>query len=137
VFRRADRTFRVMADQLQTAVNDAGFEIDIIRRRAIGDDPHPLPMSDDEDDFWAVQVDQGGKISGSRKFEHLVIAASGEMAMMKTLHPLDFIRLKKELGARPGRDPHKAPKDKLQARLVQQLWDDYLKQIEPSPAGPP
>jgi hypothetical protein len=61
VFRKADPTFRVMRDRLQTAVNDDGFEIDIIRRQAVDGDPHPLPMSDDQDDFRAVQVDQGGR----------------------------------------------------------------------------
>ena len=33
VLQKADPSFRVMRDQLQTAVNDDGFEIDIIRRR--------------------------------------------------------------------------------------------------------
>lgn len=127
VLRKADPTFRVKRDQLQTAVNDMGFEIDIIRRQARGDDPHPLRMSDEEDDFWAVQVDQGEKLASSRRFEHVVVAANGEMAMMRTLHPLDFIRLKQELAQRPGRDPHKAPKDRLQAQVVQELWDRYLR----------
>lgn len=45
VLRKADPTFRVKRDQLQTAVNDGGFEIDIIRRQAAGDDPHPMRMS--------------------------------------------------------------------------------------------
>lgn len=127
VLRKADPTFRVKRDQLQTAVNDTGFEIDIIRRQARGDDPHPLRMSDEEDDFWAVQVDQGEKLASSRRFEHVVVAANGEMAMMRTLHPVDFIRLKQELAQRPGRDPHKAPKDRLQAQVVQELWDRYLR----------
>jgi hypothetical protein len=118
-----------MPDQLQTAVNDAGFEVDIIRRQASGEDPHPLRMSDDEDDFWAVQVDQGEKLASGRKFEHLVVAANGEMAMMRTLHPLDFIRLKLQLAERPGRDPLKAPKDRLQAQVVQELWEKYLRHL--------
>ncbi|MEJ8837544.1 GSU2403 family nucleotidyltransferase fold protein [Ramlibacter sp. AN1133] len=136
VFRRADPTFKVKSDQLQTAVNDPGFEIDIIRRYATAGDPHPLRMSDDENDFWAVQADQGEQLASSRKFEHLVIAPTGEMAMMRTLHPLDFVRLKLQLAQRPGRDPHKAPKDRLQARVVQELWDGYLQHLE-RPEEPP
>ena len=130
VFRRADPTFQVLPTQLQTAVNDAGFEIDIIRRMAQGRDPHPLRMSDDEDDFWAVQADQGDKLASGRKFESMVVAATGEMALMRTVHPLDFVRLKRELAARPGRDPLKAPKDRLQAEVVQQLWEEYLRHLE-------
>lgn len=130
IFRRADPTFRVVRDRLQTAVNDAGFEIDIIRRRATGKDPHPMRMSDDEDDFWAVQADQGGSLGSGRKFEHLVVAANGEMATMRTVHPSEFARLKLELSTRTGRDPLKAPKDRLQAEVVQVLWDRYLQHLE-------
>lgn len=130
VFRRADPTFRVVRDRLQTAVNDAGFEIDIIRRRATGKDPHPMRRSDDEDDFWAVQADQGGSLGSGRKFEHLVVAANGEMATMRTVHPSEFARLKLELSTRTGRDPLKAPKDRLQAEVVQVLWDRYLQHLE-------
>jgi hypothetical protein len=129
VFRKADPTFRVMRDQLQTAVNDDGFEIDIIRRQATEGDPHPLRMSDDEDDFWAAQVDQSEKLASGRKFENLVVAANGEMATMRTLHPSDFVRLKAELSKRPGRDLLKAPKDRLQAMVAQELWDKYLQHL--------
>ncbi len=126
VLKKADPTFRVMRDQLQTAVNDDGFEIDIIRRRAVQGDPHPLQMSDNEDDFWAVQIDDGDKLTAGRKFEQLVVAANGEMASMRTLHPLDFVRLKLKLSTLPGRDPLKAPKDRLQADVVQGLCDEFL-----------
>lgn len=130
VLQKADPSFKVMSDQLQTAVNDAGFEIDIIRRKAKDGDPHPLHMSDDENDFWAAQIDQGERIASGRRYEQLVVATNGEMALMRTLHPLDFIRLKRELADRPGRDPAKAPKDRLQAQVAQQLWDDYLGAME-------
>ncbi|WP_048440506.1 GSU2403 family nucleotidyltransferase fold protein [Caenimonas sp. SL110] len=130
ILRKADPTFKVMRNQLQTAVNDDGFEIDVIRRKATGDDPHPMLMSEDEDDFWAVQIADGDKIASGRRFEQLVIGVSGEMAMMRTLHPLDFIRLKQRLSKLKGRDPQKAPKDRLQAKVVQQLWDEYLHRLE-------
>jgi hypothetical protein len=42
VVRKADPTFRIKRDQLQTAVNDDGFEVDVIRRRQIEGDPHPM-----------------------------------------------------------------------------------------------
>jgi len=130
VLQKVDGSFRLIPDQLQTAVNDDGFEVDVIRRKAAADDPHPMRMSDDEGDFWAAQIDQGERMASGRKFEHLVVAANGEMAVMRTLHPLDFIRLKNELAARRSRDPQKAPKDRLQAKVVQQMWDDYLHRLE-------
>lgn len=134
VLQKADPSFRVMRDQLQTARNDDAFEVDIIRRASRDGDPHPMRMSDDEDDFWAAQIDQGEKILSGRRFEHLVVGATGEMATMRTLHPLDFVRLKLELSQRPQRDPLKAPKDRMQAEVVRQLWDEYLCHLEPGEA---
>lgn len=130
VLQKADPSFRVLRNQLQTAVNDDGFEVAIVRREAAMGDPHPMRMSDDEQDLWAAQVDQGERLASGRKFEHLVISPSGAMATMRTVHPLDFIRLKQELARRPGRDPQKAPKDGLQAEVVQQLWDEYLRLLD-------
>jgi hypothetical protein len=126
VLRKADPSFRVLRNQLQTAVNDDGYEIDIIRRTAREGDPHPLRMSSSEDDLWAVQVSSGEKMVAGRKFRQLVVAASGHMAYMQTLHPLDFIRIKTALASDPQRDPLKRPKDKLQAEVAQALWDGYL-----------
>lgn len=130
VLRKADPSFRVLRNQLQTAVNDDGYEVDIIRRTAKDGDPHPLRMSSNEDDLWAVQVSSGEKMVAGRKFQQLVVAASGQMAMMQTLHPLDFIRIKAQLASSPQRDPLKRPKDKLQAEVVQSLWDSYLQHLE-------
>jgi hypothetical protein len=132
VLRKADPSFRVLRDQLQTAVNDDGYEIDIIRRTAKQGDPHPLRMSASEDDLGALQVSSGEKMVAGRKFQQLVVAASGHMAFMQTLHPLDFVRLKRAMSFEPQRDPLKRPKDKLQAEVVQTLWDSYLQHREPA-----
>ena len=130
VLRKADPSFRVLRDQLQTAVNDDGYEIDIIRRTTKDGDPHPLRMSSSEDDLWAVQVSSGEKMVAGRKFRQLVVAGSGQMAMMQTLHPVDFIRIKTALSGDVQRDPLKRPKDKLQAETVQALWNSYLQHLE-------
>ena len=126
VLRKADPSFHVLRNQLQTAVNDDGYEIDIIRRNAKDGDPHPLRMSSSEDDLWAVQVSSGEKMVAGRKFQQLVVATSGQMAMMQTLHPLDFVRIKTALSSDPQRDPLKRPRDKVQAEVVQSLWGSYL-----------
>ncbi len=130
IFRKADKTFRLRSDQLQTAVNDDGFEIDLIRGTARDADPHPLAPSAElpakEEDFWAVQVPSGNQLVSSRKFTQMVVAARGDMALMRTVHPLDFVRVKLAIAASPQRDPLKRPKDALQARIVQGLWDEYL-----------
>ncbi|MBI2769194.1 MAG: hypothetical protein HYX47_06210 [Burkholderiales bacterium] len=130
VLQKADPTFRVMKNQLQTAVNDDGFEIDIIRRQARPEDPHPMKMSGEEEDFYAVQIDDGDMLLSGPRFEQLVVGTNGEMAVMRTLAPLAFVHLKQRLAKMPARDPQKAPKDLLQAQVVQELWDRHLHRME-------
>lgn len=133
VLRKADRTFHVRHDQRQTAINDEGFEVDLIRRDASYGDPHPLRMTPDEGDLWAVQVSSGEKMLSSAKFEQMVVATSGDMAMMHTLHPLAFVSVKTRLANSLDREPLKRGKDLLQAQIVNYLWDDYLRLRYPEP----
>ena len=100
VLQKADKTFRLREDQLYTAVNDKGFEVDVIRRSATTNDPRP--------------------------FDQVVVSTSGSMARMRTVHPLDFARLKRELGRMPTRDRAKYRKDLQQADAVVALVHEYL-----------
>lgn len=129
LLQKVDKTFRVRHSSKYTAVNAAGFEVDIIRRVARDGDPHPLRMSDDEDDLWAAQVPSGDNILGARPFEAVVVATSGAMARMRTIHPLDFARIKDRLSKATDRDPLKARKDALQASVAREIVRDYLPQL--------
>lgn len=126
LLRKLDSSFELVADQRYTARNKDGFEVDIIRRHAAERDPHPLRMSEDEDDFWAVQVSMGEKLQSAHRFDQVVVATSGEMALMRTVHPLDFARIKLGLSQQEGRDPNKRGKDALQAMIVTGLLNQYL-----------
>jgi len=130
LLRKADASFEVVEDQHYTARNKDGFEVDVIRRPAAGSDPHPLRMSDAEDDFWATQVSMGEKLVSARRFDQVVVATSGEMALMRTVHPLDFARIKMTLSQQAGRDPNKRGKDALQAAIVTTLVADYLPHLQ-------
>jgi hypothetical protein len=130
LLRKADPSFEVVADQHYTARNNDGFEVDIIRRSAATGDPHPMRMSDDEDDFWAIQVSMGEKLQSARRFDQVVVATSGEMALMRTVHPLDFARIKKVLAQQEFRDVNKRGKDALQAEIVTELVAQYLPQLK-------
>lgn len=125
VLRQADKTFELKEGDLCTLVNASGFEIDVIRRMAGGRDEHPMRASPREDDLWPVQVPSGDKLLGAAPFEQIVVASTGEMARMRTIHPSDYARVKRELGGRKDRDPLKARKDLLQAELVEKLVDTY------------
>lgn len=128
LLKKADKTFVRLEDRKETARNASGFEVDVIRRMAKGGDPHPLRMSDDEDDVWAVQASIGDRILGSPRFSQMVVATNGEMAVMNTMHPMDFVKIKRALGNYPTRDPLKRSKDLLQADLVEELVHSHMPQ---------
>jgi hypothetical protein len=126
--QKADPTFRVMHDQKQTAINDSGFEVDVIRRAAKDRDPHPFRMSADENDLWAVQVEGADKILSAPRFVQVVVAETGHMAVMNTMSPLTFIAIKRMISTAVGRDPKKRFKDALQADLVESLVRSHMPQ---------
>ena len=106
-------------------VNADGFEIDVVRRAAKDGDPHPLRVSQHDEDFWAVQISTGSPLLDGGHFEQAVIATSGHMAVMRAPTPGSFIRVKEKLAAMRTRDPLKARKDALHAQIVSQLVRDY------------
>ncbi|OSZ71157.1 hypothetical protein CAP37_18075 [Hydrogenophaga sp. IBVHS1] len=126
VLRKADKTFEVRDDQLQTAVNAHGFEVDVIRREAGDVDPHPLRMSHKDVDLWAVQVSSGSRMLGAKRFSQVVVASNGTMARMHTFAPDAFIKIKRALSTSRSRDPLKKPKDALQANIVDELVREFL-----------
>jgi len=136
LLRKADPSFEVVAEQHYTARNKDGFEVDIVRRNAGSTDPHPMRMSDDEHDFWAVQVSMGEKLQSARRFDQVIVATSGEMALMRTIHPLDFARIKQALSQQATRDANRRGKDALQAKIVTELVERYLPSDAPGPLGP-
>lgn len=117
-----------MRDQKQTAINNTGFEVDVIRRMTFDSDPHSFKMSEFEDDLWAVQVSDGNRMLGAKRFSQVIVADSGHMAVMNTIDPKMFVSLKTKLSDSPSRDPKKRPKDALQATLVQNLIYEYMPQ---------
>lgn len=125
VLRRADKTFSPLDDQLQTAQNAKGFEVDIIRRVPAEKDPHPLRMSDAEDDLWAVQIPSGAGLLAAPRFEGPVISTTGRMAWMRTVAPASFVAVKRAISKAEDRDPLKRRKDALQADLVEEAMTTH------------
>ena len=135
--QKVDPSFDLRDDQLYTAVNASGFEVDVIRRMARNRDPHPLQVTSAERDFWAVQVGNGAQMASSARFAQMVVSASGHMALMTTLHPLTFSRLKQALANSPTRNPLKKSRDALQAQAVAQLVEEMLPHLLPPRADTP
>jgi hypothetical protein len=132
VLRKVDTTFKVRNAQKYTAVNQDGFEVDIIRRMKQEDDPHPIRLSDDEDDFWAAQAPRAQELLDAPSFSAVIVATDGDMARMNTLDPIAFARFKRWMSELQDRDPLKRRRDALQAQLVEAVVRDYLPHLTPA-----
>lgn len=132
ILKKADKTFEIRDDQRYTAVNGAGFEVDIIRREASEGDPHPLNISDDEGDFSVVQAKRAGSLLSSPPFSAVVVSPSGHMARMSTISPVLFVQFKRWMAKQPGRDIFKIERDMIQADIVEQMIEEYFPQLMPS-----
>lgn len=126
VLRKVDATFRLRQSQKYTAVNKDGFEVDIIRRLQEGDDPHPIRLSEDEDDFWVAQAPRAQDLLDAPGFSAVIVATNGDMARMNTLHPMVFVEFKRWMSNLQDRDALKRRRDALQARVVEQALREYL-----------
>ena len=129
VLKKVDTSFRMRKGQKYTAVNKDGFEVDIIRREQTGDDPHPIKLSQEDEDFWVAQARRANVLLDSPGFSAVIVATNGTMARMNTVNPATFISFKRWMGGQADRDPLKRRRDVLQADAVQTLLDQYLPQL--------
>ncbi len=129
VLRKVDSTFRVRKSQKYTAVNKDGFEVDILRREQEGEDPHPLRLSDDEDDFWVVPAPRAQELLDAPVFSAIIVASNGDMARMNTLDPMAFCSFKRWMSTLPEREGLKRRRDALQADAVEEVVREYLPQL--------
>ena len=68
----------------------------------------------------------GQKLLSVPRFEQVMVGVHGGMARMRTVHPLDFARIKRELARDGDREPLNKTKDRSQVDLVEKLVADYL-----------
>jgi hypothetical protein len=127
--QKVDKTFQVNEDQKYTAVNKDGFEVDIIRRIAMEGDPHPIRLSDAEDDFWVVQAKRADELVNAPEFSEIVVAENGTMGRLTTIHPAVFVSFKRWMSKEPDRDPLKRRRDALQADAVEWALHERLQHL--------
>lgn len=130
VLKKVDSTFRIRKSQKYTAVNKDGFEVDIIRREREGDDPHPIKLSDEDEDFWVAQARRANVLLDSPSFSAVIVASNGTMARMNTIHPATFVAFKRWMSTQTGREPMKRRRDVLQADTVQSMLEMYLPHLQ-------
>lgn len=140
ILKKVDKTFERGELDNSTARNASGYEIDLIRRfppDAEDSSEHPLRLTAEEEDLWPVRASMGQKLLSVPRFEQVVIGVNGAMARMRTVHPLDFARIKRELSQNRDRNPLKKAKDLAQAEMVDALVRDYLPHLAKPANGAP
>ena len=136
VLQKAEPSFRRKEEQAETAIDDKGFEVDFLRRENADGDPHPFRFSSDEDDLWPVQAKRAAVRTSSPLFEHLVISATGRMALMRTIDPAVFVSFKRWMAAKAQNRPaQKRRRDVRQADIVEGLLKEGLLQTQVLPAA--
>ena len=129
ILKKVDKTFERDELDNHTARNASGYEIDLIHR--FPPDPEdaledPLQLTAEEGDLWPVRASMGQKLLSVPRFDQVVVGINGGMARLRTVHPLDFARIKRELSPNFRREPLKKTKDMAQAVMVEQLVHEYL-----------
>lgn len=127
LLQKADPSFLRKEDQINTAINSKGFEIEFLRRMQQEDDEHPFQLTNHEDDLWVEQALRASVLTDAPRFEHVVVAANGRMALMRTIEPRVFVEFKNWLATKAKNRPAvKRRRDQLQALIVQSLLEDGI-----------
>ena len=69
-------------------------------------------------------------LENSRIFKSMVIGENGKCAILSTIHPLEFAVYKHWLSLQSDRDIHKKNRDAQQSKLVTELIEDYMVNID-------
>ena len=85
----------------------------IIRREQTGDDPHPIKLSSEDEDFGVAQARRANVLLDSPGFSAVIVATNGTLARMNTVHPATFITFKRWMAEQDDRDPLKRRQDVL------------------------
>ena len=129
ILKNIDPSFKLRDDQLYTAVNKDGYEVDIFRRIGHDNNQEPSRLSTLEDDFWAVKAKNADWLLSAPKFSEIVVATNGKMARMTTVDPRAFVLFKLWMAEQVDRDPLKRTRDSSQAKIVFDLIGSYLPQF--------
>jgi len=76
-------------------------------------------------------LERASVLTSAPRFEHLVISATGRMALMRTIDPAVFVGFKRWMATEvPSRPEPKRRRDARQADIVQALLDEGLLQSQ-------
>lgn len=119
--KKIDSSFSLRHDQLYTAVNSDGYEVDILRKVDKHKSGEPARLSAVEDDFWVVQAKNADWLLSAPKFSEVVVGVNGNVARMTTVDPRAFVLFKLWMSGQKDRERGKRLRDKSQAAVVAEL----------------
>jgi hypothetical protein len=131
LLKKVDKTFERRDGQLYTAVNSKGFEVDIVRRSAKKEDPHPIRLTDSDNELFAVEAEKSGVLLDRPKTSEMIVSVTGRMARMNTIDPAAFVKTKRWIATLGERDALKRRRDLLQAEMVDFIIREYLPTQKP------
>lgn len=129
LLRKIDKTFTLREDQLYTAINADGYEVDILRRMGSDRENEPGRLSEIADDFWAVKARNADWMLSAPKFSEIVVGTNGRMAEMNTIDPRAFVLFKLWMAGEKTREPQKRARDVKQAHVVMGIIREHLPQL--------
>lgn len=130
LLRKVDKTFVIDELQRNTLVNDQGFQVDFIHRMKTESDDSPIKLGlPDQEDVLVVQARRAQVLMDAPRFSEIVVATSGEMARMDTVHPATFRDFKRWMSTQEDRDPIKRRRDRLQADAVDEMLHERLQHL--------
>ena len=101
--------------------------MDFLRRENAEGDLHPFRFTNDVEDLWPVQAERAAVLTSTPLFEHLVISATGRMALMRTIDPTVFVNFKRWMAGNAKHRPDaKRRRDVRQAEIVEALLKEGL-----------
>lgn len=134
LLRKVDPTFQPSpTGSAYSAINDQSFEVEFIRAPSKNGEPHPISFSDEAEhaDLAPVGIVNMERLMSAKRMETVVVAVSGEMALMPTIPPDVFYKHKYWLAEQKNRDPLKMRRDRNQAVIVECMVREYLPQYLP------
>lgn len=107
-----------------------GFMVDFLREMPQDCHPHPFRLADSDEHMSPLPAIRAQVLTEAPPFEHVVLGATGKMALMRTVSPKVFVSFKQCLAAQPDREAIKRGRDLTQAQTAQTQMDDGLLNVQ-------
>jgi hypothetical protein len=130
LIKEIDKSFRQQDKIPYTYINKDGVIIDLINPMSKSIRINGYDNDNGFTDIIALDMDGIQWLENSKLFRSLIVSQNGEVAYMKTIHPVEFAIYKNWLSQNSDRIALKRPRDLAQSQLVTHLIDKYLLNID-------